>query len=646
MQKLSLLSILGAAALGTMSAGAQITMTSQVLEQAVQHPGILEIDINGDGFMDLIYTGEMRDGIPGRIFENEEGDEIASSDNTFQMIWNPATGKYDISEFPYFFGIKAYFAATDWNGDGLTDFISFNERENLDEGLFINNGDGTFTKKALTILDENGNVINNFSPRTVDVADFNSDGLLDLVTSGWKNVNGERTTFNAVLINKGDNTFMATNTELLMWGNNPFELALNLLVATDLNNDGYAEFLVQGNVDNGDDADKPITSGGATVGRTFVATLNIGKDGVENGNPILYDLGLAQSVAHQYGHGGFEVCDFNNDGVLDILVGGESPNDARPDGAWEYFWQLLQGRITSDGVTYTDVTANTLFNDKDIRPLSDGSHPIRAIDYNGNGMYDLLLQGWCTGMIDGKDNTQCGWYFPNDNGSFMTADHVPGASEAGIFFYENGVKGARNYGFFGYTSDPAFTGEGTGFEGGRIMGFCNNPYYTVAPVADAPASAVATADGNNVTLEWTPAASSLNNVTYDYYIKNKGTGKYYRGIAAVVGGDNDGLRTTIAQGRAFMAKKLDLVNLPDGVYEWGVQTVNAAYVGSKFCKGNDFQIGNGGAGIEANIENSPVVATEYYDLAGRRINGTPENGIVIKKSIRQNGTSTFSKIAL
>ena len=629
--------LMAALAAGAGLANAQITMTSQVLQQAVQHPGICEIDINGDGILDLIYTGEMRDGIPGRTYENADGDEVSLGDNTFQMVWN-GTG-YDIKEFPYYFGIKAYFAVADWNGDGLTDFITFNERSNADEGLFINNGNGTFTKTPITVVDENGDEITPFSPRTVDCADFNSDGLLDLVVTGWKDdgINGRRN-YNYILINKGNNKFQAKWCDFLTAGGDGYELALNLTVATDLNNDGYAEFMTQGNVDNDD---KPLTKNGVEVGRGFTATLNIGADGLDDGMPILYDLGLATGVAHQYGHGGFEVVDFNNDGVLDILVGGESPDDARAPGAWEYYWQLLQGRLDANGdVTYIDVTS-VPFHDKDIRPLSDGSHPIRAIDYTGNGQYDLIMQGWCTGMLDGKDNTQCGWFFPNENGSFSSFQHVPGASEAGVFIYENGVSGARNYGFFGYTSDPMFTGEGTGFEGGRIMGFCNNPNAPAARPA-APASATATVDGYDVTLEWTAGAGNLNNVTYDYYIKDKGTGKYYRGITA----NADGVRTTVAQGRAFMAKKLNLNNLPDGDFEWGVQTVSASYQGSVFCKGNDFKVGNGSEGVEAVIDNTPVVATEYYDLAGRKLNNAPEQGIVIKKEIRESGASSVSKVVL
>ncbi|MCM1110785.1 MAG: VCBS repeat-containing protein [Clostridium sp.] len=649
MKKTLTLMLAAAATCGVYAAEPAQTVSYQNTTQCVIYPGLVEIDINGDGILDLIYSGEVRDAaVAGRIIEDANGDQIQVGNNTFQMIWNPSTNKYDISEFGHYFANKPYFAVADFNGDGLTDFYATGEASEalhyVTFGLFLNNGDGTFTRTKINVTDEFGEPITPFDPRTVDVADFNSDGLLDLVVTGWKDAADGRHNYNMVLINQGNNNFVATNTELLMWGDNGYELALNLTLATDLNNDGYADFLTQGNIDNKSDADKPV-KGGKTMGRTFVAALNLGEEGLTDGLPILYDLGLAESPAHHYGHGGFEVCDFNNDGVPDIFVGGESPDDVKPSGNYQYNWQLLMGRITSDGVQYTDATGSQIFNNRDIRPLND-SKPFRAIDYNGNGMYDLFLPGYCEGegMIDGSGNTQTGWFFPNESGSFTSYVRVPGASEIGVFFLENGVSGARNYGFFGQSWDNMFFDNDTDVITGRMMMVSNSPYETAAR-PDAPASATATVDGTNVKLEWTAAASAKANVTYDYYLYDLGRKVYYRGVTAFVGGDKDGVRTTMAQGRAFMAKTLNLVDLPDGDYEWGVQTVDAGYRGSKFTKGNTFRIGEGSTGIEAVRNDSPVVATEYYDLMGRRLQEAPAAGVAVEKNIHLDGSVSVSKLA-
>ena len=626
---------------GGLYSSAAITVDRQELQHALIYPGLVEIDLNCDGHLDLLYTGEVREATSGRVVEDADGNESQINYNTFSMIWNPATNSYDFAEFPYYFTHKSYFAVYDWNGDGYTDFFCTGEQSKFEPGVkfgfFLNDGKGNFTHQPITVVDEDGNTIDPYDPRCVDLGDFNSDGLMDLVVSGWKNnAAGERKNYNAVLLNQGDYKFLATNTDLLLYGDNTYEFALNLLTATDLNNDGYADFLVQGNIDNGEEGDKPVKNG-KVMGRTFVAALNLGAE--TDGETILYDLNLADSPAHHYGHGGIIVADFNNDGVPDIFVGGESPDDACA--GWAYNWQLLQGKITSDGVAYTDVTSSQAFAGKDIRPLND-NNPVRAIDYNGNGLYDLFIPGWCETMLDGEGNTQAGWFFPNTGGQLSTFERIPGSSECGVFFYENGVPGNRNYGFLGQSWDNKYFSDDTDIVTGRMIMFSKNPYEKAAR-PDAPANLKVEVNDNDVILAWDAAPSSQANVTYEYYIRNASTGKYYHGVPAFVGGDKDGVRTTLAQGRAFMARELNLVGLPDGDYEWGVQTVNAGLEGSVFAKGNNFTVGEGGASVEAIYGDAEVVETQYFDLAGRRVSGEPAKGVVITKQILSNGSTKVQK---
>ncbi len=639
--------LLGAATVA--SASAAITVDKQDLTHALIYSGHCEIDINNDGILDLIYSGEVREQTSGRLIEDSEGNETQIKFNTFQMVWNPATKSYDISEFPYYFANKPYFAVTDWDGDGLTDFfVSGEARNGVDTtqfGLYLNNGDGTFRHQPITVVDEEGSTLEMFDPKCVDFGDFNSDGRMDIVALGYKAYDDGRKDYTGVLINNGDFNFTLTNHHLLSSdGETNYEFALSILKAADLNNDGYCDFLAQGNVDNGDDF-RPVKNG-APVGRYFAACLNLGADSYPETQ--LYDLGLGDGVSHYYGHGDIHVADFNNDGVPDIFVGGESPKDGSAWGPEEfsYNWQLLQGKIAGDkSVSYNDISSQQAFYHKDIRPLND-QNGTRAIDYNGNGLYDLFIPGWCTTMLDNSGNTQAGWFFPNENGSFANFERVPGSSETGVFFTENGVSGERHYGFFGQSWDNTYYSddEGSEFKTGRMIMFSVNPNQKAAR-PDAPASAKATVDeSGNVALEWTAAATSQPNVTYEYYIYDKGSKKYYTGVPAFVGGDKDGVRTTLAQGRAFMNKNLLLVGMPDGDYEWGVQTVNAGLEGSKFTKGNDFRVG-AGAGIQGVLANgnAEVVATEYYDMAGRRVAAAAE-GVVIEKTIYADGNVAVSKV--
>ena len=75
----------------------------------------------------------------------------------------------------------------------------------------------------------------------------------------------------------------------------------------------------------------------------------------DDGNVTFFNMELGTSVSHQMGNGNFAIADFNNDGTPDIFLTGESPDDAYPANAWNYFPQLLTAKINSNNeLTYTD----------------------------------------------------------------------------------------------------------------------------------------------------------------------------------------------------------------------------------------------------------------------------------------------------
>lgn len=625
---------LGVAA--ALTASAAVTVSHQDPVHGMDLSGVCEIDVNGDGYLDYILSGRMGQGTSGRIITDAEGNESQIEGNTWLAVWNNSTKTYEFSQFPFFFANRAIFCVNDWNGDGVTDFFVTGEASqtlhNVETGMFLGRGDGTFERTKITVLDSEGNEIPAFDPRSCDFADFNSDGLLDIVTVGWKDVNGTRMHGNAVLLNKGNLTFEMTNTDVCIYGNNPVEFALCTVKAADLNNDGYAEFLAQGNVDNADDVDKPEKNG-KRHGRTFITTLNLG---AENDVTTLYNLDLASGVSHHFGHGDIQVADFNNDGVPDIIVGGESPEDGRPSG-WNYAWQLLLGKINADGVSYTDATASTPLGQMTTRPLNEGRQTA-AIDFNGNGLVDFILPGWNEIQPDNSGMAQTGWFMPNNKGAFTSYERIPGASETSVWFLEHGVRGVRNMAFTGYSNDPTYFGPNHpdfAYEGRQLV-YCNNP-YTKAPRPAAPAAVNAKFENGILSIDWTAAADAQPNTTYDYYIKDLATGKYYRGIASHVGGELDGVRTCVAQGRAFQVKKVALKDVPEGKYEIGVQAVNAALEGSTFTTATV-----GEASVGSVVADAKVVATEYYNAAGVRI-AAPVKGFCITKEIRADGSTRVSK---
>lgn len=600
--------LMAAVALSLSMNAQDITISSLDETLANDYAGGCEIDLNNDGLLEVIVGGQPRWEAAGmRIITDAEGNEIEVDRQCWVFTWDGS--KYKIEEFPQVIGIRAHVIPADFNGDGNIDLYIAGEAYDY-TSVYLNDGNGNFeADPAYAVLDYEGNETE-WYPRAVDVADFNCDGLPDIVTIGWSAVGGNRQANCGVLINKGDGTFQnAIESGLFGNGEYDYEFALCTVKAFDLNNDGRPDILMQGNVDN-DPRDRD---------RAFMGFINLGVD--EFGTLGFFDMELAGSVSHNFGRGNFAVVDFNNDGTPDILVTGESPGDACT--SWEFFPQLLSGKITvtpdENTVSYTE---NRQFAGmhKDIRPLCENNVGIRAIDYNADGHYDLFMPGWCEQMLDGSGATQAGWFFIGSANGPTTWKRYPGSSEQGIFFLDYGQQGALNMAFTGYHGDAKYF-DGTTYPGGRSMVFTMNPWAKPARPA-APTNVAAEVDDHSVTFTWDAPASELKNVTYEYYLKNMNTGKMYNNVTSFVGGAKDGIRKVLREGNAYMNRTLTLSNLPDGTYQWGVQTINAALQGSTFANGEQFVIGDGGTvGITTinNNDNTNVNPVATYNTAGQQI---------------------------
>lgn len=606
-----------------MAANAQSVKISYVDYQlAADWASGCEIDLNNDGILEGIIGGGNA---VGQIITDAEGNEVAMEHNAMWLLqWDGS--KYKASQFSEV-GVqwdRRHVIPADFNGDGYIDlFLASGGDANTLNGLYLNDKKGSFVKDdRFKVLDEDGNAIEDpetgalrWLPRAADVADFNNDGLLDIVTCGWWLAPQTSTAMNGILLNNGDGTYTVSNRYLM--GNEGAEaaaaFALCTIKAFDLNNDGYADFMVQGNVDNKDEA-------GTTYGRTFMVFQNIGEEAPAE----FFSLEAEGSFSHSFGNGNFNVVDFNNDGTPDIFVTGESPEDAV--GGWDYFGQLLLGKISKGDLSYTD-DQSFVARGKDIRPLCSTNIGTRAIDYNGDGFYDLILDGWAPGMLDGSDATQGGFLLKGSAAGLTSFERIPGASEQGILFLDFGVEGDRNYCFTGYHGDAMFfpgeEGSEDAIRRGRGMVFTKNPWATPAR-PDAPTALNADVKDHTVKLSWTPAASSMKNVTYEYYLMKDG--KIYNGCSSFVGGEKDGVRKVVREGNAYMNTSLTL-ELADGVYEWGVQTINASLRGSVFAKGGQLVVGDPSGISSVNAENA---APEYFSLDGKRI-AAPQQGVTIVK---------------
>lgn len=581
------------------------------IDRGYERGGSAIVDLNNDGHLDMISGGATRnihnqsakDGFAKRRLMH-----ISLWDNATKA-WNDLDGKasaIQVAEMPAIL-------PCDINHDGTMDIVAFEAigkslTEDAyvkglgSEGVFLGNGDGTFRAAALSIVDASGNALDFDirAPHTAAIIDIDNDGLTDIVTIG----NQGTVCYNYVLHNLGYEADVFTFEAIPFI--EEYNLSNAIIEAADFNNDSFTDLIISAKVTG-------------TTGMNVLTEIYLNNPA----NPGHFTpLGLnddGSDVARRTG-GALKVADFNNDGLMDFYITGSG--DAN-QGSTAY-GQIVYANQGGERPSFKSVNGylQTYFYRSSPLPEAVG-----VIDWDGDGDFDIVTSGY----NDRINNNTTAHVYENNNGTgaFRCATLLPGALSQTISFPDWNGDGVKDYCCQGYFKDELFL---TPEQQGRTMVVaCNSNAAPQRP--DAPSALTATVDGNTVTLSWTAPASAAGCETYEFFVRDA-DGHLITDCSAFIGGELDGVRKTNTFGNAGCNTTVRFAPRLSGQFTWGVQTVNAAYLGSTFATGDAFAFEY--SSVET-VGTDNAEELQHYNIMGQPVDANEKGLHIVRMS---NGKHT------
>lgn len=565
------------------------------------------VDLDNDGHQDIISGGTTRN-----VHNSSARDSwarrrlmhIALWDNA-QNNWNHLDGKtssIQVADSPALI-------PCDINCDGIMDIVAFESigesitadayKNNYgNEGIFLGNGDGTFDTATINLLNPDGSeyTFDIKAISTCEVADIDNNGLLDLICIGTQN----NVSYNLILRNLGysgaDFSFSVEPfaTEYI--------LKKSIIQVADFNNDSYIDFIVSANV-----------SGVEGMSRFTDIFIN---DPQNPGTFSMMGLGDSDSGVLRKAENALQVADFNNDRLFDFYLSGNG-DAATGESVMTQKIYLNQG----EGIKPRFSHKSSCIDDDLYNVSNYVNNAAGIIDWDGDGYIDIIATGYMSDIL----RATTGFIYKNMGDGIMNRlAQVPGAMSSTIIFPDWNGDGNKDLFISGYSSDNIyFTSE----QQGRVMSVSYNDNKSSSR-PEAPTDCIATVDGETVTLSWNEPKNCIGTYTYEFYIKDA-EGNFVTGCSSFVGGDLDGTRKVDRFGNAGYCTKIQFHPTASGSYQWGVQAINGAYVGSEFASGNTFTCEI--SGIELPKAEAPSEVARY-DMLGRRLTKSVKGLNIIKMS--------------
>ena len=587
-----------------------VLITSGLYAQThVVHPefgqawgGGASVDIDADGDLDFYISGKIGglepllepDGTP--IDYGSDG--TADSTDRWQRLYLYTESGYEKTTTSLRIVDRANLDWYDVNGDGILDLLgtehSFNDYDKPDDpwyngGVYISDGDGNFTKSDWPLYERSN---------AGAFADFNSDGHIDYVTISADSAGS------FVYMNNGDDTFTETSGDVF----GEYKFGIPYLEVVDYNNDGLTDIFITSNCDN------PATNSGARV----ICDIFINND-EEPGT--FYRAFIGDNGVYQKGNGGVDFADYNGDGNMDFALYGEGGEGTGEPTGGEIWACITHVYLNQGDGTFLDKAQPAIVND--IRPLNSTGVGTGNIDWDNDGIHDLIITGWAPAP---GPNTQAGYLYKGDGaGNFTEVGRVPGGSETVLLFNDWNGDGIKDYLVSGHCWDDMwYTGEEVG-RTAAVYFNSNTSSPNVKPAA--PGNLQATYSDGEVTLSWDQATDDKtpsNSLTYEYYLKDS-DGDFMIAPSSIVGGDNDGVRMVNKLGNAFLNTSITIFDLErGGDITWSVQAIDASFDGSPFATEASFHIP--AVGVQQNtLESQLKVYSDNEELVAKLSSGKVGN---------------------
>ncbi|MCH5238847.1 MAG: VCBS repeat-containing protein [Muribaculaceae bacterium] len=406
---------------------------SQEFRHTADRNNVVWADLDNDGKLEVAYTGRNSHSTTAPnmsvIYKNNGNDSFSEQNNPLANCFFscPVAIDYDNDGNVDLFipGLKTYNYS-----NGIEDKAAF---------LFHNNGNGKFEEVNQATVENNlmgllplyNDMGGGRGRHWVAVGDYDNDGFQDIVITGrddyeFTDEEGETYVYSdkrAVYLfhNEGGNGFKLIENPLD--GQAPFaRLACGSVYFADMDNDALLDIVAsgygvnEGNLrvywNNGDGTfseERQVLSGSynssVAVGDFdndgLQDILVTGYSGVNGGNAksvfIYRNLGERLFTLMQQSDCGFEgvdgalpaLGDINNNGKLDIILGGHSDTSGHEITSWAY---MNKGdfSFTPTMTYFNDVKGTNSF-----ARVSHGNNHL--VDYNGDGFLDAWLMGWTAG---------------------------------------------------------------------------------------------------------------------------------------------------------------------------------------------------------------------------------------------------------